>query len=165
MKVILTETRQSFAHFLTSSVLFSISPLEILTNALRLPAQCRTCAIVGGVLTVAGLIDSFIFSSRKKLTGSNTVEGFGGLQGKMVSQIRCSIRSVRTDHSMPISSFFHAFLILLIAFAVKDVNYTKVYEVVVHEYTYHGVAAGWTQEIWFTQPRHRRTPRHYRAQT
>jgi hypothetical protein len=45
----------------------------------------RTCAIVGGVLTVAGLIDSFIFSSRKKLTGSNPVEGFGGRQGKMVS--------------------------------------------------------------------------------
>ncbi|KAJ9114412.1 hypothetical protein QFC20_001555 [Naganishia adeliensis] len=61
MKVILTETRQSFAHFLTS-----------------------TCAIVGGVLTVAGLIDSFIFSSRKKLTGSNVVEGFGGRQGKMM---------------------------------------------------------------------------------
>ncbi|GHJ87658.1 hypothetical protein NliqN6_4060 [Naganishia liquefaciens] len=61
MKVILTETRQSFAHFLTS-----------------------TCAIVGGVLTVAGLIDSFIFNSRKKLTGSNPVEGFGGRQGKMM---------------------------------------------------------------------------------
>lgn len=34
---------------------------------------------------MAGLIDSFIFNSRKKLTGSNAAEGFGGRQGKMVS--------------------------------------------------------------------------------
>jgi hypothetical protein len=80
MKVILTETRQSFAHFLTSLVL-PYSGLRKITN---LFPECRTCAIVGGVLTVAGLIDSFIFSSRKKLTGSNAVEGFGGRQGKMM---------------------------------------------------------------------------------
>lgn len=80
MKVILTETRQSFAHFLTSSVL-PLTGIDVLTN---LSPECRTCAIVGGVLTVAGLIDSFIFSSRKKLTGSNVVEGFGGRQGKMM---------------------------------------------------------------------------------
>lgn len=61
MKVIHTETRQSFAHFLTS-----------------------TCAIVGGVLTVAGLVDSFIFSSRQRLSGTNPVEGFGSRNGKMM---------------------------------------------------------------------------------
>lgn len=61
MKVIHTETRQSFAHFLTS-----------------------TCAIVGGVLTVAGILDSVIFSSRKRLAGNKEVEGFGARNGKMM---------------------------------------------------------------------------------
>lgn len=40
LMVIHRETRQSFAHFLTS-----------------------TCAIVGGILTMAGLIDSFVVSA------------------------------------------------------------------------------------------------------
>lgn len=44
MLVIHRETRQSLAHFLTS-----------------------TCAIVGGVLTVAGLIDSLVYNGRNKL--------------------------------------------------------------------------------------------------
>ncbi|WVR03852.1 hypothetical protein IAU60_000849 [Kwoniella sp. DSM 27419] len=60
MKVIHTETRQSFAHFLTS-----------------------TCAIVGGVLTVASLVDSFIWSSSKRLQGRNE-EGFGAPGGKIL---------------------------------------------------------------------------------
>ncbi|KAK6907281.1 hypothetical protein I203_101271 [Kwoniella mangroviensis CBS 8507] len=60
MKVIHTETRQSFAHFLTS-----------------------TCAIIGGVLTVASLVDGFIFSSSKRLKGIND-DGFGAPSGKMV---------------------------------------------------------------------------------
>ncbi|WVQ74510.1 hypothetical protein IAR50_004111 [Cryptococcus sp. DSM 104548] len=60
MKVIHTEERQSFAHFLTS-----------------------TCAIIGGVLTVASLIDSFIFSSSKRLKERKD-EGFGGPGGKML---------------------------------------------------------------------------------
>jgi hypothetical protein len=45
----------------------------------------RTCAIIGGVLTVAGLVDSMIFSSRKRLAGANGAEGFGSREGKMVS--------------------------------------------------------------------------------
>lgn len=44
MLVIHRETRQSLAHFLTS-----------------------TCAIVGGVLTVAGLIDSVVYQGRNRL--------------------------------------------------------------------------------------------------
>jgi hypothetical protein len=43
------------------------------------------CAIIGGVLTVAGLLDSMIFSSRKRLAGTNGAEGFGSREGKMVS--------------------------------------------------------------------------------
>jgi len=42
--VVHTETRQSFAHFLTS-----------------------TCAIVGGVLTVASIVDSVLFATSKRL--------------------------------------------------------------------------------------------------
>nr|ODO02415.1 COPII-coated vesicle component Erv46 [Cryptococcus depauperatus CBS 7855] len=61
MKVIHTELRQSFAHFLTS-----------------------TCAIVGGVLTVASLVDSFIFNSSKRLQGKAGDAGYAGPTGKMV---------------------------------------------------------------------------------
>jgi len=49
MQVIHAEIRQSFAHFLTS-----------------------TCAIVGGVLTIAALIDSFVFSATSRLKNSAT---------------------------------------------------------------------------------------------
>ncbi|KAG2737066.1 DUF1692-domain-containing protein [Suillus brevipes Sb2] len=42
--VVHSETRQSFAHFLTS-----------------------TCAIIGGVLTVAALLDSILFATGRKL--------------------------------------------------------------------------------------------------
>ena len=48
------ETRQSFAHFLTS-----------------------TCAIVGGILTVAGIVDAFVFAGRKRLNGEGGSEGLG----------------------------------------------------------------------------------------
>ncbi|KAL1411336.1 ER-derived vesicles protein erv46 [Vanrija albida] len=61
MKVIHRETRQSFAHFLTSA-----------------------CAIIGGVLTVASLIDSAIFSGRKHLEGKKDYDGFGAPSGKML---------------------------------------------------------------------------------
>jgi len=44
---------------------------------------CRTCAIIGGVLTIAGLVDSFIFNGAKKLKGEQD-SGFGGPGGKMV---------------------------------------------------------------------------------
>jgi hypothetical protein len=52
-----TETRQSFAHFLTS-----------------------TCAIVGGVLTVASIIDSILFATGRVLKKSvaSTGSSFGG---------------------------------------------------------------------------------------
>lgn len=46
MQVIHQEYRQSFAHFATS-----------------------TCAIVGGVLTVAGLIDSFVYGAQNRIQG------------------------------------------------------------------------------------------------
>jgi len=61
MKVIHTETRQSFAHFLTSS-----------------------CAIIGGVLTIAGLVDGLIFNSAKVLKGEGAGNGFGAPGGKMM---------------------------------------------------------------------------------
>ena len=55
MLVIHRETRQSFAHFMTS-----------------------TCAIVGGVLTVAGLIDSMVYAGRNKLA-TGAADGQHGL--------------------------------------------------------------------------------------
>jgi len=60
MVVIHQETRQSFAHFLTS-----------------------TCAIVGGVLTVASIIDSMVFSAERKLKkgSSSTYTNGSGLNG------------------------------------------------------------------------------------
>jgi len=63
LKVIHRETRQSFAHFLTS-----------------------TCAIVGGVLTCAGLIDSFLYAGRNRLAkgGVKVGLGFGARSGKML---------------------------------------------------------------------------------
>ncbi|KAI8453702.1 endoplasmic reticulum vesicle transporter-domain-containing protein [Phakopsora pachyrhizi] len=51
MQVIHKEFRQSFAHFATS-----------------------TCAIVGGVLTVAGLIDSFVYGAQNRIKGNR--DGF-----------------------------------------------------------------------------------------
>lgn len=63
--VIHREQRQSFAHFLTS-----------------------TCAIVGGVLTVAGVIDSFVYAGRNRLTqGGNGVRsgmGFASAKGRFL---------------------------------------------------------------------------------
>jgi hypothetical protein len=54
MMVIHHETRQSFAHFVTS-----------------------TCAIIGGVLTIASIIDSVLFSASKALKGSSSSNGNG----------------------------------------------------------------------------------------
>ncbi|KAG6918770.1 hypothetical protein DXG01_011961 [Tephrocybe rancida] len=56
--VVHSDTRQAFAHFVTS-----------------------TCAIIGGVLTVASLLDSILFATSraiKKSGGSTTGSGFGG---------------------------------------------------------------------------------------
>ncbi|GAA99605.1 uncharacterized protein L969DRAFT_86871 [Mixia osmundae IAM 14324] len=55
MLVVHREERQSFAHFITS-----------------------TCAIVGGILTVAGLIDTLVYSSQTRLqAGGKSKEGLG----------------------------------------------------------------------------------------
>lgn len=61
MLVVHREERQSFAHFLTS-----------------------LCAIVGGVLTVAGIIDSLVYAGGKRMAGSGDGEGlgFGSAKGK-----------------------------------------------------------------------------------
>ncbi|KAK7469402.1 vacuolar protein sorting-associated protein 45 [Stygiomarasmius scandens] len=53
--VVHSDTRQSFAHFLTS-----------------------TCAIVGGVLTVASLIDSALFATSRALKKGGAQNGYGG---------------------------------------------------------------------------------------
>ncbi|EJT98731.1 ER to Golgi transport-related protein [Dacryopinax primogenitus] len=60
MVVVHQETRQSFAHFLTS-----------------------TCAIVGGVLTVAAIFDSMLFSAERKLkkSSNSTYTNGSGLNG------------------------------------------------------------------------------------
>jgi len=55
IRVIHTETRQSFAHFATS-----------------------TCAIVGGVLTVASILDSILFATGKRLKKSGVTSNGGG---------------------------------------------------------------------------------------
>ncbi len=91
MKVIHTETRQSFAHFLTSWVLPRFSSPAAATNH---SATHSTCAIVGGVLTIAGLVDSAIFQSRKRLAGASSAEGFGGRDGKMVSGERARLIAI-----------------------------------------------------------------------
>ena len=62
--VVHRETRQSLAHFLTS-----------------------TCAIVGGVLTIAGLVDSFVYGQTRRLKqggAAKTGLGFASATGKML---------------------------------------------------------------------------------
>ncbi|CDZ97188.1 COPII vesicle protein [Phaffia rhodozyma] len=61
MLVVHQETRQSFAHFLTS-----------------------TMAIIGGVLTLFQIVDSLIFTGKKKLKGEKDSDGYGGLGGKLI---------------------------------------------------------------------------------
>jgi len=55
MRIIHAETRQSFAHFVTS-----------------------TCAIVGGVLTIAGIVDSLLFTTQQALTKRSGSSSYGG---------------------------------------------------------------------------------------
>ncbi|KAH8916695.1 DUF1692-domain-containing protein [Atractiella rhizophila] len=63
MLVTHAETRESLAHFLSS-----------------------TCAIVGGVLTVAGMIDKLVYSGRQrlKLSGKSEGMGFASASGKFL---------------------------------------------------------------------------------
>jgi len=70
--VVHSDTRQSFAHFITSYVLPALLPIYIYANAIIR----RTCAIVGGVLTVASLLDSVLFATSRALKKSGT-GGFG----------------------------------------------------------------------------------------
>lgn len=73
LQVVHAEIRQSFAHFVTSCVpIFKCSVLF----ELNCP---RTCAIVGGVLTVAALLDGVLFATSralKKAGGGGS--GYGG---------------------------------------------------------------------------------------
>lgn len=59
--VVHAETRQSFAHFLTS-----------------------TCAIIGGVLTVASIIDSILFATNRRLKKSGGSAPTGNGYGKLM---------------------------------------------------------------------------------
>ncbi len=72
------ETRQSFAHFLTSYVFSVFFPF-----CSDIPdVELRTCAIVGGVLTVASILDSALFATQrsfKKNAGTN-----GHANGKLM---------------------------------------------------------------------------------
>ncbi|KAI0055585.1 Sec1-like protein [Artomyces pyxidatus] len=61
INVVHEETRQSFAHFLTS-----------------------TCAIVGGVLTVASILDSVLFATQRSLKKSAMANGNGHASGKLM---------------------------------------------------------------------------------
>ncbi|GAA6042893.1 hypothetical protein JCM8097_002756 [Rhodosporidiobolus ruineniae] len=64
LMVIHKETRQSLAHFLTS-----------------------TCAIVGGILTIAGLVDAFVYGQKQRLKAGGNVKtglGFAAAGGKML---------------------------------------------------------------------------------
>jgi len=62
MRIIHSETRQSFAHFITS-----------------------TCAIVGGVLTIASIIDSLLFATGRVLKRQTSgVNGHGNYGGKLM---------------------------------------------------------------------------------
>jgi len=55
MRIIHAETRQSFAHFVTS-----------------------TCAIVGGVLTIASIVDGLAFTTTQALKKGSGSGSYGG---------------------------------------------------------------------------------------
>ena len=72
--VVHTETRQSFAHFLTSYV--SGVTFHVSSSSYRL---FRTCAIVGGVLTIASILDQVLFATGRVLKKGNAPQnGYGG---------------------------------------------------------------------------------------
>jgi hypothetical protein len=75
--VVHAETRQSFAHFITSCVSL-LSYLCPHTNSFH----NRTCAIVGGVLTVASLLDGVLFAAGRSLKKGG-VSGMNG-SGKLM---------------------------------------------------------------------------------
>ena len=65
LQVIHRETRQSLAHFLTS-----------------------TCAIIGGILTMASLVDAFVYGQTRRIKSGGQVGktglGFAAPGGKML---------------------------------------------------------------------------------
>lgn len=64
-----------------------IRPREIARHQRGMITDTRsTCAIIGGVLTIAGLVDSFIFNGAKRLKGEGD-NGFAGPGGKMVRRL------------------------------------------------------------------------------
>ena len=77
LQVVHAETRQSFAHFVTSCV-----PIiqRSVPSELNYP---RTCAIVGGVLTVASLLDGILFATSRALKKASG-GGSGYSSGKIM---------------------------------------------------------------------------------
>ena len=74
------EERQSFAQFLTSSVL-----PYLFSCGFSSCMQYRTCAIVGGVLTVASIVDSVLFATQRTLKKKSGVpSGNGHSNGKLM---------------------------------------------------------------------------------
>lgn len=61
LKNVRTQSTKTLAHFLTS-----------------------TCAIVGGVLTVAGIIDAAVHESRLRMSKGASFEGSSRLGGKLI---------------------------------------------------------------------------------
>jgi hypothetical protein len=61
LKTVKSQSRKSLAHFLTS-----------------------TCAIVGGVLTVAGIVDAAVHESRIRMGKGGSWEGSSRMGGKLV---------------------------------------------------------------------------------
>jgi len=74
--VVHTEIRQSFAHFLTSYASYGPSS----TSSSNLSSH-RTCAIVGGVLTIASIFDQVLFATERALKKSG---GGGNGYGKLM---------------------------------------------------------------------------------
>lgn len=80
--VVHSDTQQSFAHFVTSFVP-TMYPSGRLTFS---SISYRTCAIVGGVLTVASLLDGILFATTRALkkSGGVTGSGSGYVSGKLM---------------------------------------------------------------------------------
>ena len=78
-QVVITETARSFAHFITSvsSVRLELMRDNILLLFFVKRSQCpclsvgifllKVCAIIGGVFTVTGLVDSVVYHSTKAM--------------------------------------------------------------------------------------------------
>ncbi|GEM11224.1 cell cycle checkpoint protein rad17 [Rhodotorula toruloides] len=96
LQVIHREDRQSFAHFITS-----------------------TLAIIGGILTVAGLVDSFVYSGSRRLkeggSGPKAGLGFASAQGKMLNGRLAKLTYPRDSLSL-------LFLVLLCRSSIRSMS-------------------------------------------